>query len=166
MATKLATGGFLRDQIIEAAIKWRELDKNHHIGSPTSEEYESINNLRKLLDKFSTSFFQDDCYFHLEPDEEYFCLIARDIDFNGRVRSWCIDRTMQIENGARKDNLEERAQISSALEIARRGRHWRDNWLLKKERANLQFDDDGYPTTGPNRRRITTTSGEEIKNVK
>lgn len=107
---------------------------------------------------------EKDCYSRLEPTEEYFTLMARDPDFNLTIRTWAFNRTMQIENGNRPDTKEERQQIKDALETGRKGAQWRDVWLLKKEKEGLVFNHEGYPINGPNAVRMTTVSGQEIKN--
>lgn len=104
----------------------------------------------------------DDCYARLEPDEPYFCLMARDPDFSLVIRQWAFNRRLQIESGVRPDTKENNEQISQALECAQDGKSWRDGWMLKKELAGMEFDREGYPTTGPHRRRQTTTSGEDM----
>lgn len=103
-----------------------------------------------------------DCYQRLELDEEYFCLMARDPDFDLMIRMWAFHRRQQIVNGVRADTEENNKQITEALATAKRGRDWRDSWLLKKELETLEFNNEGYPINGPNAVRMTTTSGMPI----
>jgi hypothetical protein len=106
-----------------------------------------------------------DCYQKLEPTEEYFCLMARDPDFDLMIRMWAFHRRQQIVNGVRADTKENNDQISEALATAKRGKDWRDAWLLKKEMDDLVFNEKGYPLNGPNAVKMTTTSGQEINRL-
>lgn len=87
----------------------------------------------------------DECYNRLEPDEPYFCLMARDPDFEVMVRTWALHRRMQISSGARTNNADENKQIAEALNCAQEGKAWREEYLVRKARqAGLEFNHEGY----------------------
>jgi hypothetical protein len=105
----------------------------------------------------------DECYNRLEPDEPYFCLMARDPDFEVMVRTWALHRRMQISSGARENTLQENHQIAEALNCAQDGKAWREEYLVRKaKQEGLEFDIEGRPTTGPHMRKQTTTTGHDI----
>lgn len=151
MATKLSTGAFAKEKIIEAALKW--------VQDPSSAI-----ELYAAVDAFKSSVWEVSCYERLEPDENFFVLMARDPDFQMSIRQWAFGRNMQIETGTRKNLPEERAQITQALNDGRDGAQWRDEYLWRKKKIdeNIEFDNDGYLLTGEHRRRQTTTSGHDI----
>jgi hypothetical protein len=103
-----------------------------------------------------------DCYIAAEPDEPVFTLRGKDRDASALVKMWAFLRLQQIDMGMKPES--DRKQVSEALHVATEMEIWHREYDAREKRASMEFDSEGYPTTGPHRRLAkNSTSGANDK---
>lgn len=105
-----------------------------------------------------------DPYKKLLPNEPYFLIRAKDPDFEMNVRRWAGDRTLRINMNAWPDTQKERSKVSSALELARAGKEWLDEYRRQEDNKKHPLDEEGYKTSGEHKRTATGNTGRALGN--
>lgn len=102
-----------------------------------------------------------DCYAKLAPDEPYAVLAGHDLRSEISAMVWSLLSRFMIERGLLEDTPEEQDQISSMMRFATEAKIYSREYHAKKSSPGLEYDQHGYPTTGPHAGR-----GSEIAGLK